>query len=437
MKTGTSSFFDDQTVFFTTKLLRWTICSLIPIALFLTYFYHVPIQPFSPSPNSDFTHSNITSHSSPSSSYAEKKRAYQNQCDYSKGDWIKDTSSPLYNDTTCGMIKEGRNCIKHGRPDSDYLYWRWKPTECYLPRFEPRTFLQLIRNKNIAFVGDSMARNQLESLLCMLSTVSIPNLVYQYGDDNQFSKWYFSSYNVSISLYWSPFLVQGIEKSSTRPNNELYLDHVDEKWAKDMNQMDMIVLSIGHWFLLPAVYHEGDSILGCHYCPGLNYTDIGFYDVLRKSLRTTLNSIIDRRENNKGKEIDVVVTTFMPHHFEGEWDKAGACPKTKPYRNGEKEVEGMNGEMRKVEIEEVAAAKAKGSEDGRFRFEVLDITELALLRPDGHPGPYMNSFPFFNGVQEHVQNDCVHWCLPGPIDTWNEIFLEMIKKWGKETRSED
>ncbi|GAU36882.1 hypothetical protein TSUD_220510 [Trifolium subterraneum] len=122
--------------------------------------------------------------------------------------------------------------------------------------------------------------------------------------------------------------------------------------------------------------------------------------------------------------------------FQGAWDKAGACPKTKPYSNKEKKVEGMDNEMRKVEIEEVENAKNKGNEFGRLRFEVLDITNLALLRPDGHPGPYMNPFPFYNGVQEHVQNDCVHWCLPGPIDTWNEIFLEMIKKWEEQPRSE-
>ncbi|PNX86511.1 hypothetical protein L195_g042589, partial [Trifolium pratense] len=121
------------------------------------------------------------------------------------------------------------------------------------------------------------------------------------------------------------FQVQGIEKSNNRPNNELYLDHVDEKWAKDMDQMDMIVFSIGHWFLLQAIYHEG------------------------------------------------------------AWDKAGACPKTKPYRSEEKKVEGMDNEMRKVEVEEVENAKNKGNEFGRFRFEVLDITNLALLRPDGHP----------------------------------------------------
>ncbi|KAJ1375288.1 PMR5 N-terminal domain, partial [Sesbania bispinosa] len=249
--------------------------------------------------------------------------AEKEQCDYSNGEWVQDNKGPLYNDTTCGMIKEGRNCFTHGRPDSGYLYWRWKPNQCHLPS-------------------------------------STPNLVYQNGKDNQFSRWHFPSYNASISLYWSPFLVQGVEKSNTRPNNKLYLDHVDEGWTRDIDQMDLIVLSFGHWFLLPAVYHEG------------------------KALRTTLNSIIERR-GAKGREIDVIVTTFTPHHFEGEWDKAGACPKTKPYKNGEKQLEGMDAEMRKVEVEEVEDAKAKANKFGRFRLEALDVTKLALLRPDGHP----------------------------------------------------
>ncbi|TKY69824.1 ALTERED XYLOGLUCAN 4 protein [Spatholobus suberectus] len=436
---GTTDPFKDKSLSLTKRLLPWTICALLPIALLRLFFY--PLT-FSPRPETDLPHSNnisITYHSSLSASppsSAEKGKINETKCDYSNGEWVSDSRGPLYNDTTCGTIKDGRNCITHGRPDSGYLHWRWKPSECHLPRFEPQTFLQLIKNKHIAFVGDSMARNQLESLLCMLATASTPNLVYQNGKDNKFSRWRFPSHNASISLYWSPFLVNGVEKSSTNPNNLLYLDHVDERWARDMDQMDLVVLSFGHWLLLPAVYHEGESVLGCHYCPGLNHTEIGFFDVLRKALRTTLNSIVERR-GARGNDIGVIVTTFTPHHFEGEWDKAGACPKTMPYRNGEKQLEGMDADMRKIEIEEVEDAKAKASAFGRLRLEALDVTKLALLRPDGHPGPYMNPFPFVNGNAERVQNDCVHWCLPGPIDTWNEIFLEMMKKWEQQSRSED
>ncbi|MCI78225.1 protein YLS7-like, partial [Trifolium medium] len=47
---------------------------------------------------------------------------------------------------------------------------------------------------------------------------------------------------------------------------------------------------------------------------------------------------------------------------------------------------GMEAEIRKIEIEEVESAKEKVKKFGGVRFEVLDVTKLALLRPDGHPG---------------------------------------------------
>ncbi|RVW47173.1 Protein altered xyloglucan 4 [Vitis vinifera] len=215
--------------------------------------------------------------------------------------------------------------------------------------------------------------------------------------DNKFRRWHFPSHNISVSIHWSPFLVRGIEKSNSGPNyNKLYLDYVDERWAGDMDRMDMIVLSIGHWFLHPAVFYEGDSVLGCHYCPGLNHTEVGFYEVFGKAFRTTLKTIAERRGAN-GNPIDVIVTTFSPSHFEGDWDKAGACPKTRPFKEGEKLLEGMDADMRRVEVEEVEAAKANTEQFPGFRVEALDVTKLSLMRPDGHPGPYMHPFPFANG----------------------------------------
>lgn len=76
-----------------------------------------------------------------------------------------------------------------------------------------------------------------------------------------------------------------------------------------------------------------------------------------------------------------------------------------------------------------AAAKDLDIVKGRLRIEALDVTKLALMRPDGHLGPYIFRDPFAEGYKERVQNDCVHWCLPGPIDTWNEILLEIVKTW--------
>ncbi|KAJ8773817.1 hypothetical protein K2173_008280 [Erythroxylum novogranatense] len=408
------------------KLLRWMFFATVPLLLFRFYFYPHPILHSHPV--------HISSSVSPST--IEKEDANEPPCDYTNGRWVHDTNGPLYNGTTCGTIKEGQNCIRHGRPDLGFLYWRWRPEQCKLPRFEPNTFLQLLRNKHLAFVGDSMARNQLESLLCLLATASVPKLVHRDGENNKFRRWYFESYNTSISIYWSPFLVKGVEKSKSGPDhNELYLDHLDEKWAADMDGFQVIVLSIGHWFLHPAVYYEDGHVIGCHYCPGLNHTEIGFYDVLRKAFKTTLNTVIERVKT-KRNGIDVILATFSPSHFEGEWDKFGACPKTEPYGKGEKSLEGMDAEMRQIGIEAMEAAKLN-SYLHELRLEALDISKLSLMRPDGHPGPYMHPNPFANGITERVQNDCVHWCLPGPVDTWNQILLEVMKRWEYESRQEE
>ncbi|XP_027362809.1 protein ALTERED XYLOGLUCAN 4-like [Abrus precatorius] len=429
--------FEDQSL--PKRLLPCTLnvfipIALLPIALICLYFYPLSLTP-SPATQLPYSTSLSASNSTHLPSFADKdSNANDHSCDYFNGKWISDKRGPLYNGSTCGMIKEGQNCIINGRLDSGYLYWRWKPSHCHLPRFEPNTFLQLIKNKHVAFIGDSLARNQIESLLCLLATVSMPKRVHHKGSN----KWHFASHNASLSFYWSPFLVQGVQRQSKSKGphyNIMHLDHVHEKWARDMDQIDIIVLSFGNWLLIPSVYYEDDQVLGCLNCQGLNYTEIGFYGPLRKALRTTLNSIIERKVA-KGKGVYVIVRTFSPSHFKGDWDAGGTCSKTKPYRQREMEIGEVDAEIRKIEIEEVKRAKAKGNKFEGFRLEALDVTKLAFLRPDGHPGAYMKPFPFVNGLPKHVQNDCVHWCLPGPIDSWNEIFLKIIQKWEEQSRSE-
>lgn len=387
------------------KLITWTLCALLSIVFIRVYFY--PYFPLLSSPTQDqflpTTSILITStppfspsiSSPPFSQEEEIAHVESTTCDYTNGEWVHDKQGPMYNGTSCGTIKKGQNCMAHGRPDTGYLYWKWKPNECQVPR---------------------------------------------NGEDDKFRRWNFPSHNVNVSIYWSPFLVKGIEKSTNGgPDyNRLFLDSVDERWASDLGTIDMLVLSIGHWFLHPAVYFDGDKVLGCHVCSGTNYTEIGFYGVYGKAMDTTLNAIMKRRGSRVGSDrngsIDVIVTTFTPAHFEGEWDKLGACSKIKPYKEGEIELVNMDAEMRKSELDVVKVAKKKAKRFKNLRLEAVDVTKLALMRPDGHPGPYMNPYPFAKGVGERVQNDCVHWCLPGPIDTWNEILLDVMRRWNGKSR---
>lgn len=93
-------------------------------------------------------------------------------CDLYHGSWFYDSSGPVYTNNTCPVITQMQNCQGNGRPDKEYENWRWRPAECDLPRFDGKKFLELMRGKTLAFIGDSVARNQMESMLCLLWQVS-------------------------------------------------------------------------------------------------------------------------------------------------------------------------------------------------------------------------------------------------------------------------
>lgn len=95
----------------------------------------------------------------------------EKHCDIFTGEWVPDRNAPYYTNKTCWAIHEHQNCIKYGKPDTGYMKWRWKPDDCDLPIFNPAQFLEIVRDKSLAFVGDSVGRNQMQSLICLLSRV--------------------------------------------------------------------------------------------------------------------------------------------------------------------------------------------------------------------------------------------------------------------------
>ena len=99
------------------------------------------------------------------------------QCDLFSGEWIPNSSGPPYTNSSCSFIDPYQDCLTNGRPDTGYLYWKWKPYGCDLSPFDAEKFLKAMRNKSWAFIGDSIFRNQIESLLCLLSQVHLMNFV--------------------------------------------------------------------------------------------------------------------------------------------------------------------------------------------------------------------------------------------------------------------
>lgn len=60
--------------------------------------------------------------------------ANQTTCALFVGTWVPDDTYPFYQSSNCPMIDPQFNCKMFGRPDSDYLRYRWRPLNCELPR---------------------------------------------------------------------------------------------------------------------------------------------------------------------------------------------------------------------------------------------------------------------------------------------------------------
>ncbi|CAK9166587.1 unnamed protein product [Ilex paraguariensis] len=343
------------------------------------------------------------------------------ECDIFSGEWVWNPEAPYYTNETCWAIQEHQNCMKFGRPDKGFLKWRWKPDGCELPVFDPFHFLELVRGKSLAFVGDSVARNHMQSLICLLSRVVYPVDVSNSADEN-FKRWEYRSYNFNISIYWSPFLVrtqQTDPNDVTRPFN-LYLDEFNEDWTTKIEKFDYVVISAGHWFFRPSMFYVKRRLVGCLYCLQTNVTHMTSYFSYRRAFRTAFRAI-NSLKNYRGI---TYLRTFAPSHFEnGPWDKGGECARTRPFGVNEVVLDGYNLEMYMIQLQELRIAKRVGRKRG-LKFRLLDTTQPMLLRPDGHPDKYGH----WSIENKTVVNDCVHWCLPGPVDTWNDFLLEMLKR---------
>ncbi|KAL6321368.1 hypothetical protein AAG906_016423 [Vitis piasezkii] len=381
--------------------------------------------------NSDVTvtGSNPTSPASPSLPEDVGTSLVDSGCDLYHGSWFYDSSGPSYTNNTCPVLTQMQNCQGNGRPDKEYENWRWKPSQCDLPKFDAKKFLELMRGKTLAFIGDSVARNQMESMLCLLWQVEVP----KNRGNRKMQRWHFKSTSVMIVRIWSSWLVhQTTEPLDFAPEGvvKLHLDVPDNVFMEHIPTFDVVVLSSGHWFAKQSVYVLKNEIVGGQlWWPDKSRPmKINNIEAFGISVETSLAALVTH-PNYTGLTI---VRSFSPDHYEGgAWNTGGSCTgKVRPASAGDLVENGFTNIMHEKQVMGFDRAIKKATNKSKLR--LMDITEAFGYRHDGHPGPYRSPDP--NKITQRGPDgkpppqDCLHWCMPGPVDTWNEFVLETIRR---------
>ncbi|XP_048441746.1 protein trichome birefringence-like 41 [Pyrus x bretschneideri] len=320
-------------------------------------------------------------------------------CDFFKGRWILDQSYPLYNPSSCPFIEHEFTCQKNGRPDQIYTKYRWQPHDCDLARFNGLDFFKRFRGKSIMFVGDSLSRNQWQSLTCMLHS-AVPTAKYNVTRVDDVSIFEFTDYEVRVMLDRNVYLVDTVKEKIGRV---LKLDSiVGGKLWKDI---DMLIFNTWHWWNRRGPSQPWDYVeVG-----GQISKDIDRMLAFEKALMTWAGWVDSNIDPAKSR---VFFQGISPSHYNGsEWQepRARSCVGQKEPLLGSTYPGGLPPAL--SVLKNVLSTIKKP-------VTLLDITNLSLLRKDGHPSIY--------GLGGRSGMDCSHWCLCGVPDTWNEILYSLI-----------
>ncbi|KAL1534433.1 Protein trichome birefringence-like 12 [Salvia divinorum] len=342
-------------------------------------------------------------------------------CNLSDGRWVLDpTREPTY-DSACPFHRNAWNCLKNQRANMARINsWKWSPHACDLDRVDPVRFLNLMRDRSIGLVGDSLNENFLVSFLCVL----------RLGDAGA-RKWkkrgawrgaYFPKFNVTVA-YHRAVLLAKYEWQNKQPGQDgvkgIYRVDVDipaNDWTNISDFYDVLVFNTGHWWG-PDKFPEETPLVffrdGQPIHPPLDLMD---------GLKVVVKNMVSHIEKAFPKKVLKFWRLQSPRHFHGgDWNQNGSCLFDEPLEESELDLwfdpanNGTNKEARRVN--EVIGEALKGTS-----IVPLDLSRLSEWRADAHPAVWL-------GKKDAVAvwgQDCMHWCLPGVPDTWVDILAQLI-----------
>ncbi|KAF2287116.1 hypothetical protein GH714_038278 [Hevea brasiliensis] len=343
-------------------------------------------------------------------------------CNYKKGKWVVDNSRPLYSGLGCKQwLAQMWACQLTQRTDFAYEKLRWQPNNCQMEEFEGAKFLKRMQDKTLAFVGDSVGRQQFQSLMCMITGGKERPDVIDVGQEYGLVKprggvrpngwaFRFPSTNTTVLYYWSACLcdLEPIDKKNPATDYAMHLDRPPAFLHLFLHKMDVLVLNTGH-------HWNRGKLRANHWVVHVDGMPNKKLAMIGDAKNFTIHGIVNwvNKQLPKYPRLKAFYRSISPRHFvNGDWNTGGSCDNTTPMSVGK--------EILQDESSDYSAGNAvKGT-----GVKLLDITALSQLRDEGH-------ISRFSITASPAVQDCLHWCLPGVPDTWNEILFALISDMSK------
>lgn len=300
---------------------------------------------------------------------------------YATGTWVKNESIRSYPYAGNEDYEWSPRCtemeneyLATGKVPS-HLKYRWQPESCDLAPFDRKELCRRLDGKTIGFIGDSL-QQQFKSSLAGLMLGHLPNKKATNPPVNKTKK--------------------GLELCPTDDDNQHSVTMVFRRWDKYQgSQEDRDTLI--------DIAQRSDYLLinwGVHYQP---------WAEMENATKDFINVLEEHWQPPQKKPERLFWRSTVVAHMHCEDSTAPLGSTENPFKGNETYHQG---DILRQDLELVRPL-LRGSTKLDATF--LDIRKSMLLRTDGH-----------RVVGHNGKKDCLHYCKPGPTDSWAELFYHHV-----------